>query len=380
MDLSEEHLSIRDWARQIARTTIAPELSKHSRQYIEPQLLKDLSRQGLMSMTVPEELGGGGLDFRAYCLVLGELSKVCASTCISVAVTNMIADALVREGNSYHHQNFLGPLCRGEAMTASFCLTENASGSDPASLQTKAEKKGSRYRIRGEKIYVTNGAYSGVYLVLAKTSPDQGFRGIAAFLLRGDEKGVVRGKEEDKMGLTASSTIRMSFDDVEVPEENRLGDEGEGFKIAMRALDGGRLSVASQALGTAKAALEQGLRYSKERQQFGQSLADFQAIQWKLADAATELEAAELLIHKAAYLKEQKKAFTKEASMAKLFTTEMAKRLCNEMIQIHGGYGYITEYPVERYYRDARVTSLYEGTSEIQHLVIARQLFEEGVL
>jgi len=244
-------------------------------------------------------------------------------------------------------------------------------------LQTRAVKKGDRYVISGEKIYVTNGAFSNFFLVMAKTSEDKSPSSISAFLVERDQKGVVIGREEEKMGLSSSSTIRMAFEEVEVSQENRLGPEGDGFKVAMRALDGGRISVSSQALGTASAALEAGIRYSKEREAFERPISDFQAIQWKLANAATDLSAAELLIRRAACLKDAGLPHTKEASMAKLFTTEMAIRHCNEMIQIFGGYGYVKEYPVERYYRDVRVTALYEGTSEIQRLVIARELLKE---
>jgi alkylation response protein AidB-like acyl-CoA dehydrogenase len=293
-----------------------------------------------------------------------------------MAVTNMIADVLRRLANESIQKRYLGQLVSGESPTASFCLTENAAGSDAGSLTTRAIKKANHYVLTGEKIYVTNGAFSKFFLVMARTS-EEGNRGITAFMVDRDQKGVFIGKEEDKMGLQASSTLRMAFEEVEVPEDRMVWGLGQGFKIAMMALDGGRISVASQALGCAQASLVAGIRYAKEREQFGKPIADFQAIQWKLANAATDLSAAELLIRKAAYLKDSGQPVTLAASMAKVFATESAIRVCNEMIQIFGGYGYIKEYPVERYYRDVRVTALYEGTSEIQRVVISRELLKD---
>jgi alkylation response protein AidB-like acyl-CoA dehydrogenase len=241
-------------------------------------------------------------------------------------------------------------------------------------LRSTAKREGNSYIISGEKIYVTNGAFSDFFLVMAKTSDEPSSKAISAFLVPRDAKGVVLGKEEDKMGLTGSSTLRMSFDSVVVPAENRLGPEGDGFKVAMRALDGGRISVSSQALGIAEAALSAGINYAKEREAFGKPIADFQAIQWKIADSSTKLAASEFLILRAAAMKDRNLNFTREASQAKLFSTESAIQICDDMIQVFGGYGYIKEYPVERFYRDVRVTALYEGTSEIQRLVIARSL------
>lgn len=326
---------------------------------------------------MPEALGGHGLSAVSYSLVMQELSKICGSVGVTVAVTNMIADVLVREGTAFHHEKFLKRLTSHKARTASFCLTENSAGSDAGSLKTTAKRKGDFFEITGEKIYVTNGAFSDFFLVMARSLDIPGTKGVSAFLVERESAGLTIGREEEKMGLTGSSTIQMSFEHVKVPASHLLQNEGEGFKIAMRALDGGRISVASQALGISKAALAAGLKYSKEREAFGHPISDFQAIQWKLADAATQIAAAEQLVLKAASMKDQERPFTLEASMAKLYTTEMASRVCEEMLQVHGGYGYIKEYPVERYCRDVRVTSLYEGTSEIQRLVIARELLKE---
>lgn len=375
-ELSEELKSIRDWARKYSQDVVLPKAIDHSRRRIDPTFLKQLSQDGFFSLVIPESLGGMGLSSQAFSLVIRELARSCGSTAVSVAVTNMIADVLIREGTAFQHDFYLKQLVDGRSTTASFCLSESGSGSDAAAMTTTVTKKGSKYVISGEKIYVTNGAFSQFFLVMAKhAEPDaSGKKRISAFLISRAQPGVILGKEEDKMGLTGSSTLRMSFENVEVSEEHRVGSEGEGFKIAMRALDGGRISVSSQALGIAEASLNAGIRYAQEREAFGQPLANFQAIQWKIADAATALAASEALIMRAAWLKDQKRAFTREASQAKVFSTESAIRVCDDMIQILGGYGYIKDYPVERYFRDVRVTALYEGTSEIQRLVIARSL------
>ena len=374
--LTEEQKSIQAWAQKIATELVAPHASRHSAEKLSPQFLKSLSEQGLMTLLVPEDLGGMGLSAVSFALVMREVSKACGSTGVTLAVSNMIADILVREASPYQKETFLKALVSGESLTASFCLTENSSGSDASALKTRALKKAQGYEITGEKIYVTNGAFSQFFIVMARTSDEPGSRGVSAFIVPRDSKGLVLGKEEDKMGLTGSSTIRMSLENVLVPERNRIGAEGEGFKVAMRALDGGRISVSSQAIGIAEAALDYGIRYAKEREAFGKPIADFQAIQWKIADSATALSAAELLVLQAAYLKDAGKPLTLAASQAKVFATEAAIRVCDDMIQILGGYGYIREYPIERYYRDVRVTALYEGTSEIQRKVIARELLK----
>lgn len=375
--LSQEQIDVQNWARAFIQETIGPLAEKHSRQKIEPATLEKLSKEGFMRLAVPESMGGLGLDAISFALTMIEISNVCGSTGVTVAVTNMIADVLVREGNAFHHEKFLSRLVSGDVLTASFCLTENASGSDAGSLKTVAVRKDGHYEITGEKIFVTNGAFSGFFLVMARTG-GEGTKGVSAFLVDRNTPGLVIGKEENKTGLTGSSTVRMSFENVRVPESHRLGPEGDGFKVAMRALDGGRISVASQALGLAKAALKAGIRYAKEREAFGRPISEFQAIQWKIADSSTQLSAAEALILRAAWLKSQKRELTREASMAKLFATEAAVKVCEEMLQIHGGYGYIKDYPVERYLRDVRVTTLYEGTSEIQRHVIARDYLKRA--
>lgn len=373
-ELSDEDRRIQEWAKKLASDLIAPVAGEHTRSKISNSTLKKLCDQGLQALLVPEALGGMGLTVVQFSLVIREISKVCGSVGVTFAVTNMIAEVLKREGTAEQHERFLRQIVDGRSLTASFCLTENQAGSDASGLRTRAEKKGSKYILSGEKIYVTNGAFSNLFLVMARTSDDK--KGITAFIVPRDSKGLKVGGEEDKMGLVGSSTVRMSFENVEVDASQRVGAEGEGLKVALRALDGGRISVASQALGIATAAFDAGVKYSKEREAFGKPLADFQAIQWKFADASTILSAAEALILRAAWMKDQGLAFTTEASQAKVFATESAIKVCDDMIQVFGGYGYIKEYPVERYYRDVRVTSLYEGTSEIQRLVIARGLLQ----
>lgn len=376
LTLKPEQKETQEWARALARELVAPHAEKHARSKIDPALLGKLSEAGCMRLLVPETLGGLGLDTVSFALVIKEISKACASVGVSLAVTNMIAEVIVREGNQYHKEKYLSRLVSGESLTASFCLTENGSGSDAGSLLTQARRSKEGFTIHGEKIYVTNGGYSGFFLVMARSSESPGTRGISAFLVDRDTPGLVVGGEEEKMGLEGSSTVRVSFENATVTSKDLVGLEGDGFKIAMRALDGGRISVSSQALGIAEAALEAGVRYSKERVAFGRPISDFQAIQWKLAESSTALSAAELLVLKAAFLKDQKRDFTKEASQAKVYTTESAVKVCEDMIQILGGYGYTRDYPVERYFRDVRVTTLYEGTSEIQRLVIARELMK----
>lgn len=370
-ELSQAQTEVVEWARSFTLAEILPRAVAHSKEKIAQDLLQALSREGFMTLNVPEEMGGLGLDAISYSLVIREIAKACGSVAVTVAVTNMVADVLVREGNNDQHRQFLSDIVEGRSLTASFCLTENQSGSDARSLKAQAIKNSNGYILSGEKLYVTNGAFSTVFLVMAKI---EGQKNPSAFLVRKGTDGFVIGAEEDKMGLIGSSTVRIALDQVSVSLDQLLGEEGEGFKIAMRALDGGRISVASQALGIADAALSSSIRYAKDRQAFGHHLSDFQAIQWKVADMSTQLKAAESLVHYAAFLKDQKKDFTVAASQAKLLATESACKICEEAIQIHGGYGYVKDFPVERYYRDVRVTTLYEGTSEIQRLVIARHL------
>jgi alkylation response protein AidB-like acyl-CoA dehydrogenase len=287
----------------------------------------------------------------------------------------MCAELIHRFGTEAQHQQFVTRLTSGEAVAGSFALSEPHAGSDPGALRTTAKRDGDHWVLNGAKQWITSGAYAGVMVVWARTSHD-GNKGISCFIVAGDDAGLVIGKPEDKLGLRSSNTVSLTFEDCRIPADRLLGKEGDGFKLAMIALDGGRIGIASQACGVARAALEASIRYAKDRQAFGQPIGDFEAIRWFLADMKTQLAAAELLTWRAASMKEQGVPFTREASMAKLYASEMSNRACDKAVQIHGGYGYIDEFPVERYLRDARVQTIYEGTSEIQRLVISREVLK----
>ena len=377
-ELTEEQRLVRESARRIAEEVLKPKAAEYDKTERFPEeQIRALAANGFLAMLAPEAYGGTELGSLCYSLAMTEVARGCASTSVTMAVTNMVCDAICAFGNEAQKSRYVPKLATAELLAGSFALSEPGSGSDAASLKATAVKRGDRYVLNGSKCWTTSGDRAGVLLVMAKTDPKQGSRGISSFLIEPHWKGFSVGKHEEKMGLKASSTVTITLEDVEVPEENRLGEEGIGFKVAMRALDGGRIGVGSQALGIAQAALEASAKYANERSQFGQPIGNFQAIQWKLADMAMELDAARLLILRAASMKDRGVPFTKEASMAKLFATEAANRACAHAIQIHGGYGYIREFGVERYYRDVRVTTIYEGTSEIQRLVIARQILAE---
>ncbi len=377
MDLtpSDAQQSIRELARSFARDRIAPRARAHDREErIPSELLKELASLGLMGVNVPPELGGAGAGAVAYAVAMMEVSAACASTSVVMAVTNMCAELITRFGSEAQKRNYVPRLVSGEAVAGAFALSEPHCGSDASAIRTRAERKGESWILNGAKQWITSGAYAGVMVVWARTS--DGARGISAFIVEGKTPGLHVGKPEDKMGLRGSNTAALTFEDCAIPAGNLLGQEGDGFKLAMIALDGGRIGIASQACGVTRAALEASLRYARDRRAFDHRLSEFQAIQWFLANIATDLSAAELLTLRAASLKEAGQPFTREASMAKLFASEMAYRACDKAIQIHGGYGYIDEFPVERYFRDARVQTLYEGTSEIQRLVIAREVIK----
>ncbi len=379
LDFTEEQILIRKTAGDFAKNELAPKAQERDEKGVFPseELIK-LAELGLMGVNVPEEYGGTEAGVVAYSLAITELAKGCASTTVALAVSNMVAEVICKFGNKEQKERYVTAITGGEFEAAAFALSEPQAGSDASALKTKAEKKGDKWIINGTKQWITSGDHAGVSIVWAKTNPDEGTRGISAFLVPKGAPGFSVGRHEDKMGLRGSSTVSMNFEDCEVGTDALLGKEGEGFKIAMTALDGGRIGVASQALGIGLAACEEGSRYALERQAFGNKLADMQAIQWMLADSAVELEAARLLILQAAYLKENGRPFTEQASMAKVFSTEAAWRAADRMLQVHGGYGYVKEYPVERYLRDVRVTRIYEGTSEIQRLVIARCVLEKA--
>jgi alkylation response protein AidB-like acyl-CoA dehydrogenase len=378
--LSESQRLVRDTARAFARERIAPQARQRDREGLFPtDLLKDMAGLGLMGVNVPASLGGAEAGVVAYSLAMMEVSAACASTSVAMAVTNMAAELIVRFGTDAQKQRHVTRLVSGEALCGAFALSEPHCGSDAAALRTTARREGDRWVLDGTKQWITSGGHAGVLVVWARTSPE-GSQGISAFIVEGGTKGLAVGRAEDKMGLRGSETVALTFEGCEIPSENVLGAVGDGFKLAMVALDGGRIGIASQACGVARAALEASVRYAKDRRAFGRPIAEFQAIAWFLANMRTELSAAELLTWRAAQLKEQGKPFTREASMAKLFASEMAQRACDKAVQIHGGYGYLDEFPVERFLRDARVQTIYEGTSEIQRLVISREIEKSPVI
>ncbi|MCI0573631.1 MAG: acyl-CoA dehydrogenase family protein [Myxococcaceae bacterium] len=379
LELTETQRLIRDTARTYAREKIAPRARQHDREELFPKdLLQEMAQLGLMGVNLPAAYGGAEAGVVAYALAMMEVSGACASTAVAMAVTNMCGELISRFGTEAQKQKYVTRLTSGEAVAGAFALSEPQAGSDPAALRTTAVKRGDSWVLNGSKQWITSGAHAGVMVVWARTGAmDAGSRGLSCFIVEGGTEGLHVGRHEDKMGLRGSNTVALTFEDCVIPAENLLGHEGEGFKLAMIALDGGRIGIGSQACGVARAALEASVRYAKEREAFGQPIAEFGGIKQYLADMQTELSAAELLVLRAAQMKEEKRPFSREASMAKLFASEMSQRVCDRAIQIHGGYGYIDEFPVERYYRDARVQQIYEGTSEIQRLVIARETFKQ---
>ncbi|MDX6504457.1 MAG: butyryl-CoA dehydrogenase [Gaiellaceae bacterium] len=375
--LSAEQREIQTLARDFARAEIAPHAAAWDDEHRFPvELVPRLAGLGLLGVCVPEEHGGAGADFLAYVLVLEELSRADAGIGVTVAVhTSAATLPLLRFGTKEQIARFVPPLARGERLGA-FALTEPGAGSDAGSLRTLAERQGEAYRLNGAKQWITNGSHADTILLFARTDPaTKSARGISAFVV--DKEHVRVTREERKLGVRSSSTADLVLEDVSVPADRLLGEEHRGFAIALATLDGGRIGIAAQALGIAQAAYEVARAYALERRQFGQRIADFQAIQWKLADMAVELDAARLLVYRAAWRKDQGLPHTAEGAKAKLYASEMARRQTAEAIQVLGGYGYTKEFPLERYYRDAKVTEIYEGTSEVQRLVIARELLKE---
>ena len=374
--LTDDQREIQALARDFAQAEIEPHAAQWDREHRFPDaLIEKLGALGLMGVCVPEELGGAGADFLSYILVLEELSRADAGVGVTVAVhTSAVTLPLLSFGTEEQRARFVPPLARGEHLGA-FALTEAEAGSDAASLRTRAEADGDGWTITGAKQWITNAAYRGTVLLFARTDPDTpGSRGISAFVLDGDQIRVTR--KEEKLGLNSSETVDIAVEGARVERDRLLGEEGRGFAIALGTLDGGRIGIAAQALGIAQAAYDVAREYAKERRTFGKAIAEHQAIQWKLADMSTELDAARLLVYRAAWLKGQGEPHTEAGAKAKLFASEMARRQTAEAIQILGGYGYTKEFPVERYYRDAKVTEIYEGTSEIQRLVIARSILD----
>jgi len=373
--LSEDEKLIRQTARELAENEFAPKAAEHDESCAFPhENVKKLAELGFMGMSVPEEWGGAGLSYLAYALAMEEISRACASTGVIMSVNNsLVCDPILAFGTDAQKETYLKPLARGEKIGA-YCLTEPEAGSDAQNQRSTALRDGDHYVLNGTKNFITNGQVADVFIVYAKTDPEGGHRGISAFLVDGDSEGLTRGSKENTMGIRASSTCSLFFSNVRVPAGNRIGEEGQGFKIALATLDGGRIGIAAQALGIGQAALDAATVYAQERKTFGKPIADLQAIQWMLADSVTELDAARLLTHRAAAKKDAGERATQEAAMAKLAASRAAVVVADRAVQIHGGYGYIKEYPVERFYRDAKITEIYEGTSEIQRLVIARNL------
>ena len=374
-ELSEEQKMIRAMVREFARTEILPTAAERDRTKEFPrESLRKMGELGLLGMNVPAEYNGAGVDTVSYSLALQEVAYACASTAVIMSVHNSVAcGPIYLFGSDYLRETYLKPLAAGK-MIGSFAVTEPGAGSDPASQKSRALMDGDSYVINGNKVLITTGKNSNVTVVTAYTSRERKHRGISAFVVEKGTPGFSVGREEEKMGLCASDTVELIFEDCRVPKENLLGKEGDGFVIAMASLDGGRIGIASQSVGLAQACLDAAVTYAKERIQFGKPIAQFQAIRWMIADMATEIEAARLLTFNAAAMKDRGENFSAAASMAKVFASEMANQVAYRALQIHGGYGYIKDFPVERYYRDARVLTLYEGTSEIQRTVISNHL------
>jgi butyryl-CoA dehydrogenase len=373
--LTDEQLMIQTMVRDFAREVLLPTaMERDLTKEFPGENLKKMGELGLMGMMVPPEYDGAGADTVSYVLALQEVAYACASTAVVMSVHNsIVCETINRFGTDQQKQSYLKPLTAGQVIGA-FAMTEPHAGSDPVNQSTSAVRDGAQYVINGTKRFVTSGKNAGITIMTAKTDKTKRHKGISAFIVRKGTPGFLVGKTERKMGLCASDTTDLVFDNCRIPAENLLGQEGDGFKIAMTALDGGRIGIAAQSLGVAQAALDAAVSYAGEREQFGQPISKFQGLRWMLADMATEIEAARQLTLSAASMKDRGERYTKQASMAKLFASEVVNRVTAKALQIHGGYGYTKEYPVERFYRDARVFTIYEGTSEIQRVVIANHL------
>lgn len=372
--ITSEQEMVRLMAKDFAKKELEPYAGERDEKEIFPEeVIKKMGQLGFMGMMIPPEYGGTGAGAVSYCLALQEIAYACASSAVTMSVANLSAEPLLKYGSEEQKTKYLPLLASGDLLGA-FAVTEPEAGSDPGSMTTKAEDRGDYYLVNGSKNFITNGGYAGLINLIARTDGKKGNRGLSAFIVEEGLPGFIVGKKEKKMGLKASNTVELIFDDCRIPKENLLGREGQGFKVAMTALDSGRIGIASQSLGIARACLDEAVSYANTRKQFGRNIGSFQAIQWMVADMATEIEAASLLALSAAHRKDMGIPFTKEASMAKLFASELANRAAYKSLQVHGGYGYMTEFKIERLYRDARVTAIYEGTSEIQRIVIARDV------
>ena len=374
---NESQAQVRDLSRAYAQRSLKPIAAALDREQRFPAAqLRELAELGLMGVNVPEALGGAAAGAVAYALAMIEIAQGCASTAVTMAVNNMVAETIVKFGTGEQQRRYVPELTSGRFKAGSFGLSEPHCGSDAAALRTSARRDGDGWVLNGSKQWITSGDVAGVIIVWARTATTAGApaKSISCFLVEGGASGLVVGRHEDKMGLRASSTVSLAFEDLRLPASALLGAEGQGFLIAMSALDGGRIGIASQAIGIGTAALHASIVYAKERRAFGKPIGDYQALRFQLADVEVELAAARLLALRAAALKEAGRPYTREGSMAKLFASEKANRACDVAVQVHGGYGYIDEFPVERHYRDVRATTIYEGTSEIQRVVLARDL------
>ncbi len=378
IQLTDEQRQVRDLCRDFSEQELRPNARRWDEEHYFPrEAVQKLAEMGLMGVAVPPEWGGAGMDSVAYAVAMEEISRGCAGTGVIMSVSNSLyCDPILKYGTAEQKREFLTPFARGEKLGC-FALTEPMSGSDAAEMRTLAVARGDEYVLSGTKNFITNGPQADVVLVFAMTDRAKGHKGITAFLVPAETKGFTRGKPDQKVGIRASGSCSIFFEDCAVPKSCRLGQEGEGFKIAMSTLDGGRIGIASQALGIARAAYEEAVAYAKERRAFGKPIATFQAIQFMVADMATEIDAARLLTWRAATLKDKGVRFSAEAAMAKLYASEMAERVTSKGIQIHGGYGYIKEFDAERHWRDSRITQIYEGTSEIQRIVISSTLLKD---
>lgn len=375
---TDEHLMIQSMVREFSKGVIAPTAMERDRTKEFPiENLKKMGELGLMGMMVPLEYSGSGSDTIGYVLALSEIAYSCASTAVVMSVHNsIVCESILVYGNQQQKEKYLKSLARGEIIGA-FAMTEPQAGSDPSRQATLAVQDGDHYILNGTKRFITTGKNAELVIVTAKTDVAKRHRGISAFLVKKGTPGFNIGKMEDKMGLCASDTTDLILDDCRVPAEDMIGNEGEGFKIAMTGLDSGRIGIAAQSVGVAQAALDASVTYAKGREQFGQPISKFQGLRWMIADMATEIEAARQLTFSAASMKDRGEKYTAQASMAKLFASEMVNRVTEKALQIHGGYGYVKEYPVERFYRDARVFTIYEGTSEIQRIVISNHILKD---
>lgn len=375
--LTEEHLAVKEAAREFAQKELLPGVIERDAKMIHPtEQLKKMGELGFLGMMVDQKYGGSGMDTLSYVLAMEEISKVDNSCSVAMSVNNsLVCWGIETYASEEQKQKYLTKLATGEWIGA-FCLSEPEAGSDATSQRTTAEDKGDYYLLNGTKNWITNGGSSKLHIVIAQTDPEKGHRGINAFLVETDWDGVVIGAKEDKLGIRSSDTHTIMYNDVKVPKENRIGEDGFGFKFAMKVLSGGRIGIASQALGIAAGAYELSVKYAKEREAFGKPISRHQAIAFKLADMATDIEASRLLVYRSAWLKDQHKNYDSASSMAKLYASATAMKHTVEAVQVHGGYGFVKEYHVERLMRDAKITQIYEGTSEIQKIVISRDILK----